>query len=143
MWPFKRRMPFPPVIHPNDIDLVGPRDLEWWSQQSIRGVNSLLEQDNVFVVAKIRDCFERGMSEEGTAKEVQRWFPNYYFLSLDHRQADRLAKSDDDRPMPVTIKDRINRANMNASIGQRLTRELPQATSANAWYRAAIRRNEI
>lgn len=146
MWPFKSRprIPLAPLIHPDDADLVGPRDYEWWSKQSLQGINSLLRQDEVFIVAKINDCMSRqGMSDKDAVKETMRWFPVYYFLSLDDRDNAPLAETDDDRPLPVVIKDRINRARMNGSIGQRLKRELPGTSSANAWCRAAIRRNEI
>lgn len=145
MWPFgrKNRMPVPPAIHPNDVDLVGPRDVEWWFQQSPKGVESLSGQDVIAKMAFIAQRVEeKGTPMEEAHREVWRWFPMYY-LSVEERDVGPDHLSEDDKRLPFAVKDRVNRANTNSAIGRRLKVELPLASSANAWYREAIRRNEI
>lgn len=142
MWPFSRRTPAPPpVVHPLDQGLVRPADAAWWSRQSMQSLNSMLSQDHAFFVAIIRDRMADGMSDEDAAREAFRWAPTYY-LREDGR-TNELAASDDDMPLPAVLKDRVVRANTSPRLSKRLKAELSSCTSANAWFRAAIRNGEI
>jgi hypothetical protein len=143
MWPFRKKAPVPPpVIHPNDVDLVGPADYRWWAGQTMENINSLQSLDQPFTFAAFKKFKARGMSADEAAKEVRRWFP-YYYLRLEDRLNDPVNGSEEDRLLPIVIRDRIDRARTRPIILARLKEELPQSTSANAWYRAAIRRNQI
>ncbi len=131
-----------PAVHDDDIDLVGPRDVKWYSKLSPVDVDLLRATDLSFQAAILSSRLQNGDTAEDVAKEIWRTRATYY-LALDERNAVPPGFTQADLRLPFAIKDRINRAIMNSSVRRRLEQELPQVTSANAWFRAAIRRNEI
>ncbi len=149
-WPFERgTLVPPPAIHPDDLDMVGERDYEWWSRLTTQRYQQLWKANTISHLATFRLSQQQfGMDAEGATNEVRRRFPSYY-ANLESRASDLYAGAEEDRLLPVILMDRIDRGTSKASVRQKITREIlaareirPTAT-VNSWFRAAIRNGQL
>lgn len=127
-------------VHPDDKDLVRPEDWAWWNSLSFDDVLALEEGDKPFQLALYTKFQQKdGLDREAAAKKVRLAMP-YYYLKPSGRDDDRFYSDPNDKMLPYVLKNRINRAVANSLVDKQA---MLVATSANAYFRQAIRSGRI
>ncbi len=138
---FGAKRPAPPCpIHPDELDLVRPEDVEWWSGLSFENYQAWEKEDNFFRYMAFKDFVETdGLSSAEAGKKVRHFFSMFYG-NLEERAEEKFNLGAADARLPYVLKDRINRAVMSGIIDKQA---LEQASSFNALVRQLIRSGRI
>ena len=116
----------------------------WWDLHPLdRGAR--IEFDQFCRSSFYISCRKKGMNEDQAGLEVWKAFPMYRYVDDTQEARAHMGLSDEDRPLPFELKDRVNRYLERAGLRspEAFKRKANQYTSFNALVRAEIRANRL
>ena len=130
----------PPLIHPQDQELVTEMDPAWWNTLTLKKLAKMEEHDEAARVAIIIDQMEdKGEPEEAAARHAMRSLP-WYYGKLEERENKILNLVSDAAGLPWILKGRVVEAVLAGKIKKE---DLEQSSSVNALIRRLMRAGSI
>ena len=123
-------------VHPDDLDLINPKDVKWGKSFTMKKLQKIDDQDNSTRFTLFNHFKSEGMNGKDAALEVRKG-SFYYYGKIEDRE-DEFGLIGDDSRLPFILKSTANRL-MIWQIRKMDKFERESASSMNALVRKLIR----